>query len=56
MELLATYTFGQALLTVLEFALLVLSGLPQLVGIFGCRDSRFACKSWGEVAARSEIL
>ena len=27
------------------------AGLPQLVGIFGCGDSRFACKSRGEVAA-----
>jgi hypothetical protein len=32
------------------------AGLPQLVGIFGCRDSRFACKSRGEVTAGSEIL
>jgi len=32
------------------------AGLPQLVGIFVCRDSRFACKSRGEVAARGEIL
>jgi len=35
---------------------LYLAGLPQLVGIFVCRDSRFACKSRGEVAARGEIL
>jgi len=35
---------------------LCFAGLPQLVGIFVCRDSRFACKSRGEVAARGEIL
>jgi hypothetical protein len=32
------------------------AGLPQLVGIFGFRDSRFACKSRGGSPLKARIL